>query len=132
MIEMNNRVMVLHIENFTKPLYLVVLIDILIFCLCSFIHFTGKWIFQMKNRVMVLNIENFTKPLYEVVLTDILSIVGLLILYYALSNFKTLKVSFINRCHTWTSSNIISNKNAKCWPISSRAENSWWNPEYHK
>ena len=42
MIEMKNRVMVMHIENFTKPLYLVVLIDILIIEVTDTALFLGK------------------------------------------------------------------------------------------
>jgi len=69
--------MVMNIENFTKPLYLLpestfcILLHFFFFLsfvlmkVILLVYTLGLYISERKDRVMVLNIENLTKPLYQ-------------------------------------------------------------------
>ena len=66
--EMKERVTVMHIENFTKLLFQVILWTFKFVKEDLLLIPPGESIKEMKERVTVMHIENFTKPLFQVVL----------------------------------------------------------------
>ena len=88
-IEMKDRVTVLKIENFTKPLYRVILKDYVNLNLTSLWSLMNsnqeqdknkvEFINENNDRVMVMHIENFTKPLYQYSSKDLIPFIFSLI-----------------------------------------------------
>ena len=89
MFEMKDRVMVLYIENFTKPLYQVIQKDQVNSNLTSLWSLMNsnqeqdknkvEFINENNDRVMVMHIENFTKPLYQYSSKDLIPFIFSLI-----------------------------------------------------